>query len=231
MKRADSNVSRQRLHLLPVFYILSSVRARGFTLIELLVTMGIAGTLAAALMVSLLIGRNTYLSSSASIDVQQEARRAFQVMVTELREGGNIYPATNAPPTPPANFTNATRINFQVARSYDTAACGGICWGSDVANGEWVHYFQLDNDDRLIRCRSGAAGTPIASSANCLGWRVLANKVRLIPPTNVPSFNASYANGTRTVTLALEIEEKSTQLPGGRMSSGTLQTTIKLRNP
>ena len=211
------------------------MKARGFTLIEVLVTLGIAGTLGAALVVSLLIGRNTYLSSSASIDVQQEARRAFQTMVNELREGGQLTSNTNT--VPDVDFTDARRLNFKIARSYDTVTCGGICWGSDTANDEWIHYYVGGTGGvQLLRCRTTSAegaGANLAGSNTCTGsQRVMANNVRLVSTdANPPVFKVTYANASRSVTLSLEIEQLSSQLPGGRMTSGELKTAVKLRNP
>ena len=111
----DSGAPGRSVRTVSVVCMLSSVRSRGFTLIEMLVSIGIAGTLAAALIVSLLIGRETYLSSSASIDVQQEARRAFQTMVQELRESG-ANPANVAPDSQ----RQATRSTTTRGRPYLT---------------------------------------------------------------------------------------------------------------
>ena len=78
--------------------------------------------------------------------------------------------------------------------------------------------------------RVGAGLVTLTSSATCTGsQRVMGNNVRLI--AGVPSFTATYVNASRSVTLTLEIEETSSQLPGGRMTSGVLQTVVKLRNP
>ena len=199
------------------------MKTRGFTLVELLVTMGIAGTLAAALIVSLLIGRNTYISSSASIDVQQEARRAFQTMVSELRESGSAAaPSITVRANTPAAGYN--QVDFQIARSYNNA----IVWGSDVADAEWVHYYAGGtNNSQLLRCRTAtqAEGDNLGASNTCTNSkRVLGNDLK--------TFTASYAVGPpKTVTISLEIRKTSNQLPGGSMSSGTLQTTVELRNP
>ncbi|GEM_PF-1564557 len=127
---------------------------KGFTLIELLVVIVIFGGIMAALMVAFLISESSYHTADSYVQVQQEARRAFDAMVKELREAG--WDATNKPTVPGCagcgatgdrvwitnagtyvlNNTAGNRIDFQVALGYDlsTTVTGcpiaAVCWGA-----------------------------------------------------------------------------------------------------
>ena len=110
---------------------------RGLTITELLIAVAIFVAIGGALAVSLLMDQRAFVTSEASTHVQQQARRALDAMVKELREAGNVDSPTTAPNQ---DVTNTTRLNFQIARSYDDALCGGICWGNDTMTGGWIHY-------------------------------------------------------------------------------------------
>ena len=51
---------------------------------------GILALVIGALLVTFLSGQSSYLSMDASIQVQEETRRAFDTMVRELREAGQV---------------------------------------------------------------------------------------------------------------------------------------------
>lgn len=196
-------------------------RSRAFTLVELLIAALIFLAVMGALLVSLMIGKSSYLSSEAYIRVQEEARRALTTMTAEFREAGHIDSPTTSQNQ---DVTDTTRLNFQIARSYDLAACGGICWGNDTANGQWVHYLLNTadpNNTQLARCQSAGSDTVITDFSAC---RVLAN--------NVATFSVDYTDSTRTITTRLAHTATSGQLAGGSMSTtpAPLTTTIQLRN-
>ena len=201
----------------------SGKRTKGLTLTELLITAAIFMAIGGTLAMSLLMNQRSFVTSEAYTYVQQQARRALDAMVKELREAGNMdSPATSSN----QDFTNATRVNFQIARNYDSTQCGGICWGSDTATGGWVHYL-LDattnaNDVRLLRCQSTSSDTAISDVSAC---RTMSN--------NVQTFQADYANSTKTVTLRLENRVASQRIATGGLSTtpAPLRTQVKLRNP
>jgi prepilin-type N-terminal cleavage/methylation domain-containing protein len=196
---------------------------RGLTLTEMLVVLTLLSTLVGALMVSLLVGQTSSLSAEAYVQVQQEARRAFDVMVKELREAGQVNnDVAIAEP-------GVQRLDFQVSRGYDAATCGGICWGTDdaaVPTG-WVHYV-IDTSDpdraRLVRCTT--ANRLDAMPAGFAGCWVLANAVE-------PSLANSafvYDHASWTVTLKIQTSVSSSQLPGGSLGTAPLVTRVRLRN-
>lgn len=193
------------------------------TVFEVMLAAVIFGGISAILMGLLLIGRTSYVSADASLQVQQEARRAFDAIVKELHGAGQVNNSVTIPEP------GVQRLDFQIIRDYDTAACGGICWGTDdtiLPNG-WVHYV-VDTADpqnvRLMRCIT--ANRLDAIPVGFAGCRVLANRV------NQANSFFSYDNGSGTVTVRLQIAIVSTQLPGGGMSLSptALVTRVRLRN-
>lgn len=201
------------------------VPRQGMSLTEIMVVLILLTGLIGALLVSLLVGQTSSLSAEAYVQVQQEARRAFDVMVKELREAGQVNNGVSiAEP-------GVQRLDFQISRGYDAVTCGGICWGTDdpaVPNG-WVHYV-IDTSTptraRLVRCTTANRLDPMpAGFAGC--W-VLANAVQ--PSLANSAFVYDHAN--RIVTLKIQTSVSSTQLPGGSLGTAPapLITRVKLRN-
>lgn len=181
-------------------------RRRAFTFIELLIAVAVFVVIGAVLMISLVISKRSFMSADASIQVQEQVRKAYDTMVRELREAGHV----NA---------NLARLDFQVAQSYDTTNCGGICWGDGATTGRWVHY--LVSNSKLYRCPSAGQNDAIADFTTCA-----------FLATNVQNFSASYDETNRAVTLSLETKISSAQLAGGSMgiAPAPLTTYVKLRN-
>jgi hypothetical protein len=180
---------------------------------------GILSVLLAALLSSLLVSRNSYLSTDASVQVQEEARRAFRVMTQELRAAGNV---NNDASTDPAGVQ---RLDFQLARRYDAAAAA-VVWGSETTDGAWVHYVSDAPNRRLMRCVT--ANQLDAMPAGFAGCRVLANAVSA--PLADTAF--TYDHARLEVTIRLQTALASSQLPGGtlQVSPTPLTTRVRLRN-
>lgn len=199
--------------------------SRGFTITELLMTAAIFVAIGGTLAVSLLMNQRAFVTSEAYTYVQQQARRALDAMVKELREAGDIDSPTTAQDQ---DFTNAARLNFRIARNYDATACGGICWGNDTTTLGWVHYL-LDTTDasraRLLRCQSTAASGSDAAITDFSGCRTLSNDVQ--------TFGVDYVDSTKTVTIRLENRLASQQIATGGLSTtpSPLRTQVRLRNP
>src|SRR3989338_2492892 len=62
----------------------------GFTLVELIVVSALLMIVGGGLLTTFMTGQTSYLSADAYAQVQQEARRAFDNVVRELREAGNV---------------------------------------------------------------------------------------------------------------------------------------------
>ena len=190
---------------------------RGFTLVEILVVMVIFGGIMGVLLLSFLVGKSSFLSADAYVQVQQEARRALDVMVRELREAGNV--------TEP----DANTLRFQVALGFDRdleiTGCpdGAICWGAQDQSGtsqpNWLVQYR-ESGTQLVReiLNAGAAVQP--------GTRVLANNV------DATNTTLDYVASDEIVTIAIAIRQTSQQLPGGSMqtSPAALQARVRLRN-
>ena len=194
-------------------------RRAGFTLVELLIATGIAVVLLGAMFLMLRGGRQAWVSQDALLQVQQEARRALDAMTRELRGVNHI----NSPDTDIGiDFTDATRLNFQIDRGYNVAGCtsDAVCWGNDTTNDGWVHYLVING--QLARCQSDGADDVVSDATGC---RIVANQVA--------SFSADYADSSRTVTLHLQVTRTSSELGGGALSvaPAPLRAQVRLRNP
>lgn len=202
--------------------------SRGLTLTEMLFVITILVVLVGVLLVSLLVSRLSYLSAEAYVQVQEQARRAFNAVVQELHQAGHVNnDVAIAEP-------GVQRLDFQIVRApgYDLAACGGNCWGTDTPAlpSGWIHYV-LDPTDpqnpRLMRCVTANRLDPMP--AGFAGCRVLAIYVN--PSLAATSF--TYDQGNRIVTVRIQNSISSLQLPGGSMGTTPvpLITRVRLRNP
>ncbi len=191
-------------------------RQEAFTLVEIMVVSVVFSGVVAALFVCFQSARDSQNISSSGVNLQSEARRAFDTMARELREAGNIRSANNVVGN--VDFTAQTQVDFQIARGYDVAVCGGTCWGDETSAGRWLHY--LVNAGQLVRC-STTNQTDAINFATC---RVLAN--------NVQVFQVDYADAALTATVRLDIRQVSTQFRGGSsaVAPNPLVGRIKIRN-
>jgi len=211
----------------------------GFTLVEFLVVMTLMLVIGGGLLTSFLVGRTSYLSADAYIIVQQEARKAFNNMVRELRESATITCGTDtAFPSPPGVSCSSSganaRLNLQLVTGY--IAGTGVTLGSESVVNGWVHYAMIGTapNQQLIRWRS-AAGTPadlpVPTSATCVApdCRVLANNVKSVAFTATDT-DATADGEADVVTVNIEVEYTNSMLPGGSMTTGVLSSSVKLRN-
>ena len=202
-------------------------RGAGFTLTELLVVIVLFATLGAVLLTVLLNGQTAYFSGDASLQVQQEARKAFDIMIRELREAGPPALMSTTPNVPVG--TALRQLNFQIAREYNNpVSCpNAICWGSEVQVGDWIHYavvvnnaLPANNNQQLVRCVNQGVNAAIADGAGC---RVLAN--------NVQTADFVYPAGIAgVVQVTLQVRYNNPKLPQGSQATNALTTLVRLRN-
>ena len=188
-------------------------RRCGVTIIELLGVLSILSIIGAALFATSLIGGRSYLGFETSAHVRGQARQALDAMAQELRQGGNAVT--------PAGDQCTFRMDVGYDLALPTANCpNAVCWGALDQNGAphvgWSVRYRL-NGAQLLReiLDPGAVVQP--------GTRVLANDVNQLAFT--------YAAGTKTMTVQLQIRRASAQLAGGSLSTALLVTRAKLRNP
>ncbi|MBI3323988.1 MAG: type II secretion system protein [Candidatus Omnitrophica bacterium] len=205
----------------PVLYF----STRGFTLLELLVSVTIFTGLLGALLLSFMIGRTSFLSADAYIEVQQEARRGIDAMVTELREAGDIKTA--------AGIASGT-LTFRTALGFDLTAIVGcpasqVCWGAvdpltNTSDCTLCVEYSVSQGQLLRRVVGGGTcgstcGTTLVGSA-----RVLANNV------TGPGAPFLYNSADKVVIIQLQVKKVSPQLPSGETGTATLNSRVKLRN-
>ena len=194
----------------------------GLTILEQLVVAAILGVIVIVLLASLGIGRNAYTLTEAQVIVQEEARRALGSMLKELRNAGRMRQAGDVVGN--ADFANQSAIDFQLARSFDQAGCGGICWGDGTGTGRWLHYRLVPMSPlnvQLQRCSTANQTDPIDPAA----CRVIANTIQ--------SMAIAYAQATQTVHVQLQTRQTDPRMPGGSVavSPTPLIGQVDLRNP
>lgn len=213
------------------------MRSHGFTLVELLVVSILTVIVAGGLLTAFLTGQTSYFSADAYVQVQQEARRAFDTMVRELREAGPSGGTPRLSVGPVGGVLAGNQLNFRIAMDYDTGT-GQITWGDGTVVNNWVHYaiitnnsLSAGNQQQLARCTNGNAAGAVTSSAGCTEWRILANNVVLVPGG---SFVIDSEPAPETVTIKLQVRYQSGLLPGGSQSLGSqtapLTSRVRLRN-
>ena len=204
----------------------------GFTLTEIIIVAALFLILGAGLLTTFLTGQASYLSADAYIQVQQEARKAFDNMLRELREAG-AEPGNAVQVKLPGN--PGRQLDFQIALGY---AGGAITWGNENGATQWVHYLITNNQvvttgqdaAQLVRCATPGQNDPL--TAPYAGCRVLANYV----DGSTSSF--AYDAGNKVVTPTIEVRYRNPRLPGGTsaaaggfQTTGLLTSRVKLRNP
>jgi len=213
---------------------LTRQRTNGFTLVEMLIVTVLLFIVGGGMLSTFLTGQASFMSGEAYVQVQQEARHAFDLMVRELREAqmGPTFPITIS--------AGPKQINFQVALGYnDRVACQNparTCWGGENVVGNWLHYAIIGSGSaaQLVRyldaSETGAPPLPTTCvSPNC---RVLANNIRREnDPTKGPVYTTfAYDSTNKVVTIVLQIERNDARLPGGRQATPVLSSRVKLRN-
>jgi type II secretory pathway pseudopilin PulG len=194
----------------------------GLTLVEIIVVVGLLVGVVTMMLSTFLSGRASYLTMDANMIVQQESRRATDIMVRELRQAGQVS-TTDAD-------NESIQLNFQVIQGYNQAGCENTtCWGNGVDLDGWVHYAIIGNagnERQLIRCiNDDELGEIVAFDDDC---SVLANYVAHPNADNSDAFVWNAATGE--VTTNIEVKYFNGALPTGSVSSGVLSSTIALRN-
>jgi Tfp pilus assembly protein PilW len=199
--------------------------------VEIVIVSVILLLIGGGFLTTFLAGRSLYLGSDASIQVQQEARRALDNVVRELRESGTISCGSSAK-TGASDCANVQQLNFQIARSYD-ATTSTVVWGNDTQDNGFVHYAVITptggTSAQLVRYQTAPATAGQVLTGACTagnsGCRILANNVK------AASSAFSWNPTARLVTSTIEVETSSQLTPGGTRTTSPLTVQIKLRNP
>lgn len=183
-----------------------------------------------ALLVLLMSGQTSYLMADVQQQVQQATRQALDQIAREVREAVMLSCGESADTACP---TASPRLNFQILR-YDPGPPATFTPGSEVANGEFIHYrtFTENNEVLLVRWRTAAANTPNVNLTACTAaqnCRVIARNIESV------SFDWDNASNERTVTIQIEASIQNPRLPGSatgtEVRTGRLTTQVQVRHP
>ncbi|MBI3088408.1 MAG: type II secretion system protein [Candidatus Omnitrophica bacterium] len=146
-------------------------RSAGFTLIEVMIVLTILLGVFGAVLISFLVGRRSHVAGDAYVQVQQEARRAVDEMIKELR--GST--------TDRLFLVGTDTVVFQVPNDNDddgsVTTGGALEWGAPgVADGCIQYAFtggQIQRtllagpfDSEAQTCGDAAAGEPVWTVGN-----------------------------------------------------------------
>ena len=191
-------------------------RCAGFTLTELLIVGAVMSVVLGGMLVTLINGQASYLFLETSVQVQEEARRAFDAMVREIREAGHATVANGV-------------LDFQTPLGYNLTLNGceasKICWGAlDGANqpqpGWHVRYYAELSEGRTQLVREVLNGET--------------SQLKRVLTTLVDGSAASplFAVSGDVITVNLQLKTPQNYLlPGGVQSFAPLTAKINLRNP
>lgn len=177
-------------------------RYKGFTFIETIVTLLIFSIILGAIFTAMAMGRLSWYSGDAQVEVQQETRKGLSGMTRELRQTRSSV-IRDVPPD--GNYYNT--ITFNVPEDIDGDGdtidnTGNIEWSSDIT-------YSLGglNNKQLLRTEGGQS-------------TVLANNITLL----------QFRRGSTTQELLeinLQAEKKTIR---GHSIQSSLGSQVKLRN-
>ncbi|MBI2495825.1 MAG: hypothetical protein HYW10_04595 [Candidatus Omnitrophica bacterium] len=184
----------------------------GFVMLPELVLLVLLPSLVTGLLVATSLGtQRTYATSDAILQVQGEARRAFDTMLAELRQAGG------------AITTGASQVDFQFALGYNQplpCPANAECWGAydqaGARQANWRVRYRLDGAQsqilREIVDNTGAVRP---------GTRVLAN--------DISQASFTYVAATRTMTVQLQAQRISSAIAGGSVTASPVPLVMRLR--
>ena len=196
----------------------------GMSMVELVIASVIFVALSSVILLFALASHRSYAFFEANVHVQEQARRALDIMVRELHgAGGIITPA-------------GSQLEFQEALGYfdvnSLDFIGGcpldaVCWGSRG------YRFGNPVADGKIRYQLNA--TPQGTQQLV---RLFVDKLNVIRETYILASDISLLNFTHdvpnnTITIQLQARQASNQLPNGAVTAApvVLTSQVRLRNP
>jgi len=187
---------------------------KGLTLTELIVVAALFVVLIGALVVSYLTSRRSHLSAEAYIQVQQEARRALEAMVKELRESRSDR----------LFLSGTSTIVFQVPNDNDgdgsVVSGGTLEWGAPTIADGCVQYTLTGTELQ----RTLLTGPMDVQGATC-GGQVDGTTARILG-NDVDEVTFTSTTGGLQVSIATEL---TSQLPGSGQRA-TLSSRVQFRN-
>jgi prepilin-type N-terminal cleavage/methylation domain-containing protein len=219
-------------------------RAGGFTLIELLIAMSIFLLVLLGIYQLFDTNRATYISGTRKVDVQQNARVAFDTIAREIKMAGYF----------PENFDSSTANDLANPQPIQVAQNNGlVVFGDADGSGASSLFLYCLSGTNVIRKRTavtGGAVTGPAAAYTCSGGDALAENIATLQFTyydgnnavltpipldaeglgNVPNFvTTTNRRAVRTVTITL-VATESVPIPGQQPQIFTLTSSVRLRN-
>jgi prepilin-type N-terminal cleavage/methylation domain-containing protein len=215
----------------------SNQRPEGFTLVELLIAMSIFLLILLGVYGMFDTNRQTYVSGTRKVDVQQNARVALDQIAREIRMAG-YFPENYL--TPPASLTNAIQVGTNNALAIYGNVDGSVDGtGNGVSN---IFLYCLDTTapppaPPVVR-RGKAAADPATSKGltpaayTCGSGDVLAENITTLKFTYYDGNNAvttTNRGAVRTIVITI-VATESVPGPGQQPQSITLTSSVRLRN-
>lgn len=213
----------------------------GFTLAEILMVSGVLAVVLAGVFVTVFSGQSAYLSMESSLQAQEQARRAFNEMIKEVREAGGTVTTKKE--------TNKSQLDFQMALGYNLASpcpANATCWGAwsktGAAKKDWsvryvlrARYWVVTTNKLGVKVKSAVSGSPVELARLVLeadGKTV--NSEKILATGVYGERDQTYFewdSTANTITISLQTKTDSSMLlPGNIRSSGRLTAQVKLRN-
>lgn len=173
---------------------------KGYTLIEILISLAIFTVISGGIFIAMLTGRNTWYSSDAQIELQDELRRAMTQIVNDLKQSSatKLYVDSSLAQPFPSNDVPYGSIAFFLDQGVNFS--GAIIWSNSPVS------YTLSGDQIL---RTVGIETSVA-----------ANKItgmNFTRPGSLPN----------VIRISLSAQ-KTTQL--GQTLNGSLVSSVSVRN-
>lgn len=186
---------------------------RGFTLAELLIVCAILGFMMAALFTLQRQGQLAYLTGSARVEVQQNARLALDSMITDLRSAQPVAGSTS-------QVIGTAKIDANCATGTPSTSGGGTFVEFTAQDGHTVRY-QLTGTD-LERVDNGTTTVLVGG--------VQQFRIYCYDNSNVPVLSATVAN-IREIRIHIRTQtERGAQSGSAGDQHATVEARVRFRN-
>ena len=186
---------------------------RGFTLAELLIVCAILGFMMGALFTLQRQGQLAYLTGSARVEVQQNARLALDSMITDLRLAQPVAGSTS-------QVIGAGNIDANCATGTPSTSGGGTFIQFTAQDGHTVRY-QLTGTD-LERVDNGTTTVLVGG--------VQQFRLYCYDNANVPVLSATVAN-IREIRIHIRTQtERGAQAGSAGDQHATVEARVRFRN-
>ena len=189
---------------------------RGFTLAEMLVVIAIIGLMMAALFTLQRQGQTAYLTGAARVEVQQNARIALDMMISDIRLA-----------TPVAGGTTQviSAIDANCASGPPPGSGGGTSISFNDQNGTAVTWTLTGTN-----CSTSASGCDLQRNGVTVIGGVQALQIWCYNNATTPTLNAALAN-IREVRIQIQTKtERGAQTGSAGDQHAVVESRVRFRN-